>query len=155
MCSSDLIAGNVDSPRPSSPTTNPCSPTIDQGRPFTHALRALKHATASIGQPHAGVSDAVETARTSSTTALSPSGSHARRRSQQTTLSTIKRSEKEIPARCRVGLDLIGLLVGSGGHDAVGREVGVGPGESVEAAVLSNASQVTRVSFRTATSWRP
>ncbi|CAM9162897.1 unnamed protein product, partial [Sphacelaria rigidula] len=97
-----------------------------------------------IGQPHTGVSGAVETARTMSTTALGPSKSHAKSLSQTTLMSKIKRSEEEIPARCRVGLDLIGLLVGSGGHDAMGREVGVGPGEAVEAAGLNNRSQIAQ-----------
>lgn len=38
--------------------------------------------------------------------------------------------------RCRVGFDMIRLLMGPDGNDALGRSVGVGPGEDVEAVVL-------------------
>ncbi|CAM9162817.1 unnamed protein product, partial [Sphacelaria rigidula] len=43
QCGGDLIVGNIDCRRPSSPITYPCSLTINQGRPFTRALRALNN----------------------------------------------------------------------------------------------------------------
>lgn len=112
--------------------------TGDETRPFKRALQALHRATASIGQPHRGVSFALNM------TLPAISGTEKDR-------SKTRKGEKQRPdtgaasERCRVGLDMVRLLAGPDGRDATGRVVGVVPGQDVEAAVLGGCSQVRRV----------
>ena len=49
-----------------------------------------------------------------------------------------------VPGKCRVSFDMIRLLAGPDGIDAMGRPVGVNLGQDMEAAFLGIAQQVWR-----------
>lgn len=51
-------------------------------------------------------------------------------------------SSAPVPGKCRVSFDMVRLLAGPDGMDAMGRPVGVLPGEDIEAAVLGGGEQV-------------
>lgn len=51
-------------------------------------------------------------------------------------------TDAPVPRKCRVSFDIVRLLTGPEGMDAMGRPVGVLPGEDIEAAVLGGGEQV-------------
>lgn len=119
------------------------SSTGDEIRPFKRALQALHRATASIGQPHRGVSFALNMTL--------PAISGTEKDQSKNRKGKTKRPDTGAASeRCRVGLDMVRLLAGPDGRDAMGRVVGVVQGQDVEAAVLGGCSQVRRVVAGTA-----
>lgn len=135
------MAEKVDEEKPSSTTTLPCSSNDVKSLPFKCALRALENATVAIGEPHVGVSAAIETARTCNAHVLT-SFPASTKCDQPAAVRTKSYSTTKVPVGCRVGLNIVEFLAGSGGYDAMGRDVGVAPGQNVEAAVLNDGSQV-------------
>lgn len=104
-------------------------------------MQALERLTTADGNPQTRASVAVTTSF--SKKLYSSCGTVGKGSGKPGKLARSAGSSVEGSKRCRVGFDIIRLLVGPDGSDAMGRPVGVAPGGNVEDTVLSGCHQVS------------
>lgn len=109
------------------------------------ALQALERLTAEPAAEHHAPESADSSARSS--THHPPSASGTRDDDYATSYKkegppSPTASSDAVPGKCRVSFDMVRLLAGPDGIDAMGRPAGVSPGHDMEAVVLSGGEQV-------------
>lgn len=116
-----------------------------QTRPYVQALQALERLTAESGAQHHAAESADSSAQSSTHHPPSAFGTgdddYATSYGKEGPPGPSTSSDT-VPGKCRVSFDMVRLLAGPDGIDAMGRPVGVSPGQDMEAAVLSGGEQV-------------